>query len=541
MAVEGSGYGPDGIYHSPRPPIQLPEDPHMDLVSFLFHNIHAAGLANKTAVVDAATGQALTYSELKQNIQSVAAGLASLGVSRGHVVLILSPNSIHFAVLFLAVVSIGAIVTTVNPVYTTREIAKQIKDSGTKFISTVPELLNKVQNARLPVILIGESELRDENVVALYSELLSTDPRNAPQPQIRQTDTAALLYSSGTTGVSKGVIISHRNFMAAALQVAVDVQLLGIKDQIYLCMLPMFHVFALVGIFYTTLQSGETLMIMAKFEFELMLEAIQKYRVTCLPTVPPVCIALAKQKAVEKYDLSSLQEIISGAAPLGKEIMEECSLKLPTSLLSQGYGLTETTGIASLYRRPQHKEHFGTVGLLCSSMEAKIVDIESGKPLSPTKQGELWLRGPNIMQGYLNNKEATESTLDKEGWLHTGDVGYFNDVGLLFIVDRLKELIKYKGLQVAPAELEALLLSNPFILDAAVVPFPDDTAGQVPHAFVVLSPDKQLFESDVVKFVADKVAPFKRLRKVTFVTSIPKSPSGKILRRQLIQHPVAKL
>ncbi|KAJ7295283.1 hypothetical protein O6H91_Y200900 [Diphasiastrum complanatum] len=544
--MEGSVYdASDGVYRSHRPQIQVPP-PHMDIASFLFHNTtqqqqQSPSFANKIAVVDAITGQSLTFSELKRNANSLAAGLAQLGVSRGHVVLILSPNSIHFPVILLAVASIGAILTTVNPLYTSREIAKQIKDSATRLIFTVPPLLNKVQNTGIPVVLIEGSILENIILGISYSDLLSADPSKAPRLQIRQTDTACLLYSSGTTGLSKGVVLSHRNFIAAALQLSVDADLQGIKDEVVLLKLPMFHVYGLAAVLYAHLQKGVTVVTMPKFEFEPMLEAIQKYRVTYLPTVPPVCIAIAKHQGLEKYDLSSLQEILSGAAPLGKEIMEALSLKLPNAKLSQGYGLTESTGVGFILRGQQDTQYFGAAGSLISSLEAKIVDIESGKPLPPTKQGEIWLRGPNIMQGYFNNKEATASTLDDEGWLHTGDLGYINAKGLLFIVDRLKELIKYKGFQVAPAELEALLLSNPFILDAAVVPFPDEKAGQIPHAFVVKSPGKQLSENDVFRFVADQVAPFKKLRKVTFVTSIPKSPAGKILRRQLIEKPLAKL
>eukprot|EP00250_Pteridium_aquilinum_P019789 c24572_g1_i2 orf=75-1721(+) len=534
------------IFTSPRAPIHIP--PHLDMVSCLFSLTSSRRYHHRLAIADASTGQALTFLQLRQHIYSAARALSFLGIRQHDVVLILSPNSVHFPVLFFAIISLGAIATTVNPVCVPSEIHKQMKDSKSKLILTVPELAEKFVDSALPVVLIDGCEpnpspnLKHNPSKKLLSEVVKQAAQHrVPHVKINQTDPAALLYSSGTTGVSKGVVLSHRNFIAAALQVNLDQDLYEETDLTYLCIIPMFHVYGLSVIVFGQLQKGNTLITMPKFDFMLMLRAIQTYRITNLLVVPPIIIAMAKQEAVKQFDLSSVIEVTSGAAPVGKESLEEVYQRLKVPDIRQGYGMTETAAVVSVGTLKTAKRNYATVGPLVSGMEAVVVDTSSGKRLPPNKQGELWVRGPNIMQGYLNNPEATASTLDGDGWLHTGDLGHFDDEGNLYITDRLKELIKYKGLQVAPAELEALLLTHSEIVDAAVVPCPDDDAGEVPLACVVRSPGSSLGEQDVIQFVAAQVAPYKKIRKVKFIEAIPKSTSGKILRRELTQSSLSKL
>ncbi|CAM6007667.1 unnamed protein product [Sphagnum balticum] len=560
-----SGYGSDGIYRSLRTQLRMPKQAELDLVTFLFSG--KAGdpqLANTAALVDAETGEQLTFGELGVTVRSIAAGLAELGVRQGSTVMILLGNSIFFPVIFMAITSIGAVVTTVNPLNTRYEIAKQMRDSRTRFLITIPQLVSKVEGLEslLGLILLenpssslssvaAAAEENNNNKLSFtpFSKLLATNPDKAPRVRIRQTDTAALLYSSGTTGASKGVVITHKSFIAAQL-IAAD----GINEfrdlppqEVVLGLVPFFHVFGLALMGCADLRRGATVVVMSKFGIFEMLETIQKYRVTSVPVVPPIVLGLCRPGVMDAYDVSSVTNIACGAAPLSKELTERCAEKFPNATINQGYGLTESTSMGtstipvSKDRKGDLKSSYGSAGWLVNMLEAMVVDVETGRFLPPNCTGELWIRGPSIMQEYLNNAEATAATLDKQGWLHTGDLVYIDSNGCLFVVDRIKELIKYKGFQVAPAELEAILTSHPSIFDAAVVPLPDEEAGQVPVAYIVCNPERLVTEKQVLDFVAEQVAPYKKLRRVTFLEAIPRSSSGKILRRELTQKPISKL
>ncbi|HKG79358.1 MAG TPA: AMP-binding protein, partial [Pyrinomonadaceae bacterium] len=342
-------------------------------------------------------------------------------------------------------------------------------------------------------------------------------------------DLVALPFSSGTTGLPKGVMLTHHNLVANICQM--EGLCYFYETDTLICVLPLFHIYGLVVVLNMGLYTGATIVMMPRFELESFLKAVQDYDVSLAHIVPPIVLALSKNPIVDNYKLPKLKTLFSGAAPLGEELTRACMDRLGCNI-RQGYGMTETSPVTHSSPAPPRASKFGSVGVAAPNTECKIIDLDSGVPLGPGQKGEVCVRGPQIMKGYLNRPDATAHTIDNEAWLHTGDIGYADEDGHFFIVDRAKELIKYKGFQVPPAELEAVLLTHPCVADAAVIPCADDEAGEVPKGIIVL---RQPAEPEaILEFVAERVAPHKRIRYLEFVEKIPKSPSGKILRRVLV-------
>ncbi len=508
------------VLHSPVSDVQIPDLP---LHEFVLE--HAESRADKPALVDGSTGRTITYGQLAQQVRAFAAGLAGRGLQPGDVVAIFSPNLPEYAVAFHGIARAGGTVTTVNPLSTAEELSRQLTDAGARLLLTAPPFADiattAAQDAGVEqVYVFGETD-----GVASVAELMG-DPSAAPDVEIDPSEhLVALPFSSGTTGLPKGVMLTHRNLVANVVQA--ETLLETSEQDVAIGVLPFFHIYGMTVIMNLALCNGATVVTMPRFDLEQFLRLHEEHGVTQCYAVPPIVLALAKHPAVDQFDLTSLRFVMSGAAPLSGELSQAASQRLGCAVM-QGYGMTETSPVTHV--SPIERNKPGTIGVLLPNTEAKIVDIASGREAGPGERGELCVRGPQVMKGYLNNQAATDAMIDGDGWLHTGDVAIVDDEGYFTVVDRVKELIKYKGYQVAPAELEALLLQHERITDAAVIGRPDEEAGEIPVAFVVaqgLEPDA------VLSFVAERVAPYKRLRAVEFVDEIPKSASGKILRRQL--------
>ena len=522
------------VITSRLPDVSIPDVP---VTPFIFEN--AASRSTKAALVDGLSGRSYDYGTLQMMVQGFAGGLAARGFQPGEVLMILAPNIPEYAIALHGTLVCGGTVTTVNPTYTARELRHQMEDSGATWLFTIPLFVPLAREAMAGdssigrIIVLGETEPADDIVDAFaviggdaYEGHAASDPAET---------VAVLPYSSGTTGNPKGVMLTHRNLVANLVQGAAMVT--SEPDDVVVAVLPFFHVYGLQILMNFMLREGVTTVTLPRFDLEEFLKVMQDHAVTRAYLVPPIVLALAKHPIVDRYDLSPLKSIISGAAPLSTELADEVTARLGVEVL-QGYGMTETSPATHIALEGCGKP--GSVGGVVPSSECRIVDVSTGDDVEQGDSGEIWVRGPHIMKGYLNNPQATADTIDADGWLHTGDIGYMDADGDFYIVDRLKELIKYKGFQVPPAELEGLLLSHPAVADAAVIPIPDDEAGEIPKAFVVLKPGTEATAGELQDFIAGQVATFKQIRELEFIEAIPKAVSGKILRRVLRDAEAAK-
>ncbi|MEU4740572.1 AMP-binding protein [Actinosynnema sp. NPDC023658] len=513
------------IFRSPFPDVVVPD---VSLHELLFADLGER--ADRVALVDGTSGASLTYRQLAGAIDRLAAALAARGIGKGDVVGILSPNTPYYAVVFHGILRAGATATTINALYTADEVAHQLADAGAKMLFTVSVLL---PNAAPGAEKAGISDVVVLDAAEGYPSLSSLLANSDPVPEVvvdPAEDVAVLPYSSGTTGRAKGVMLTHRNLVANIVQCGPLLNVNGGTK--ILAVLPFFHIYGMQVLMNNGLHVGGTVVTLPKFDLPEFLRVMQDHRTDRVYIAPPVAVALAKHPLVDQYDLSGVEGIFSGAAPLDVDLAAAVAKRLGCRV-SQGYGMTEMSPVSHAIPDSRDDISVGTVGVIAPNMECRFVDPATGEDVGVGERGELWCRGPNVMKGYLNNPEATAATLDADGWLHTGDVAVIDEQGLVSIVDRVKELIKYKGYQVPPAELEALLLTHPEIADAAVVGVRDAEGEEVPKAFVVRQPGAALDESGVMEFVASQVAPHKKVRVVEFIEAIPKSAAGKILRKDL--------
>jgi acyl-CoA synthetase (AMP-forming)/AMP-acid ligase II len=503
-------------HHSPYPAIAIP-------AQSITEAVFAGLVPDGPALIDGLTGRVMTGADLVHQTQRFAGGLAARGLHKGAVVGLMSGNSPEFAVIFHGTLWAGCVLTTANPTYTAGELRHQLNDSRA-VILFVPPALRAVAEEAIVGTGVTDIFMADADGLAGFF-----GPAVAAQvPVDLKHDVAVLPYSSGTTGLSKGVMLSHHNLVANLLQggVQLDIQ----PGDATLAILPFFHIYGMMVVMNCHLAWGAALVTLPRFDLETALRLIQDHRMRKLFIVPPIVLALAKHPMIDQFDLSSVEYIMSAAAPLGVELATACATRLGCEV-AQGYGMTEASPITHL--DPIGQSRMGAVGCSAPMTASRVVDADTGVDVAMGDPGEVWVSGPQVMLGYLNNPEATARTVTPDGWLRTGDLGRVDADGYLWILDRVKELIKVKGFQVAPAELEAILLGHPEIGDCAVIGQPDDEAGERPIAFIVRRGASTITDGAVMAHLAGQVATYKRLAGVRFTDAIPKTASGKILRRHL--------
>ncbi|XP_052142662.1 4-coumarate--CoA ligase 3 isoform X2 [Oryza glaberrima] len=457
------------VFRSKLPDIEI--DNSMTLQEYCFARMAEVGA--RPCLIDGQTGESYTYAEVESASRRAAAGLRRMGVGKGDVVMSLLRNCPEFAFSFLGAARLGAATTTANPFYTPHEVHRQAEAAGARVIVTEACAVEKVREFAaergVPVVTVdgafdGCVEFRE----VLAAEELDADA------DVHPDDVVALPYSSGTTGLPKGVMLTHRSLITSVAQ-QVDGEnpnLYFSKDDVILCLLPLFHIYSLNSVLLAGLRAGSTIVIMRKFDLGALVDLVRKHNITIAPFVPPIVVEIAKSPRVTAEDLASIRMVMSGAAPMGKDLQDAFMAKIPNAVLGQGYGMTEAGPVLAMclaFAKEPFKVKSGSCGTVVRNAELKIVDPDTGASLGRNQSGEICIRGEQIMKGYLNDPEATKNTIDEDGWLHTGDIGFVDDDDEIFIVDRLKEIIKYKGFQVPPAELEALLITHPEIKDAAVV------------------------------------------------------------------------
>lgn len=509
------------IIHSPFLSLEpYPEIPFHHLLA------RAAAKVPERTAISLADGQRFSYQRLFQAACSLARMLQDSGLGRGDRVAIYSPNCPEYPVVAHGVSMAGGVLTTLNPLYRSREALYQLSDAGAQTLFYHPMLR--------PVVDEVQSQLPGLKPVPLpevWSIAESLPPEPHPVAIQPCKDLAALFYSSGTTGLPKGVMLTHFNLVSNIRQACACFGTSALAKP--LAFLPFFHIYGFSLILNTTLAVGGTCVVMPSFDPKLLLEVIQQQQITTLPTVPAALLALVNHPDAEQCDASSLRFVLCGAYAVPAELERRAKRLFPSATFAEGYGLTEAAPLTNL--NPLGYIKSGTFGVPVSDTLEQVVSVESGEPVGFGEPGELWVKGPQVMQGYWNRPEETAQTLTPDGWLRTGDIVRVDADGYVAFIERLKEMIKYRGYQIAPAEIEAVLLEHPAVLDVTVVPMPNAESGEAPKAFVQRRAGTTASAEDLMEYVEQRVAPYKKVREVEFVEAIPKTASGKTLRRHFIE------
>lgn len=501
---------------------------------------------------DVDTKETINYATLKEMATHLSTELVTnYGLSEGDVVIVYSKNSIWYPVVTISAVRVGAIVCGVSPEYSIEELTFALNESKGKFIVTTETLAERAcKAAALSGVPRSNIFVTDNSTCGLKSiqdsinagkgkkKEKQVQPYEIPTGKSNAEVCAFLCFSSGTTGLPKAVMISHANIIAQCLQV----HQITLPDHTkVLAALPFYHITGIIHQLHLPIMLNAHVYVLPIFTLDTLLKTVSEYQVKELLIVPPILVQLVRDQSIApKYDLSCVRRFSSGAAPLSREVLNILEKKFPGTGFKQGYGMTESCSAITSHPPSKYAYKYADkVGMLVASTEVKVIEPGTGKECGVGEAGEIWARGPQVAMGYLNNPKATSETFDRDGYLHTGDIGVFDEEGLLSITDRLKEMIKVKGIGVAPAELEDLLLGHPLVSDAAVTGIPDERAGERPKAFIVLrdlqnqSPEEAA--KAVIAFTKKQKARHKWFKEVEIVRAIPKSPAGKILRRKIRQ------
>ena len=509
------------VHRSPLPDVTIPEVP-------VTEHVLAGGLdvPDRLALIDGASRRTYTFGQLRELIHSFAGGLQASGFAKGDTLALMAPNIAEYAIVFHGVAVAGGTVTTINPTYGPDEVRFQLQDAGASRLITIgmfaETALAAIEGTKVDELLTLDGADGTGNALELLGSPIAQVPVDVHE------DVVVLPYSSGTTGLPKGVMLTHHNLVANIEQTLATVALAD--GEVALAFLPFFHIYGMQVLMNSCLARGATIVTMPRFDLEHALSLVQEHRITRFFAVPPVVLALAKHPLVDQYDLTSLKQVFSGAAPLGAELAAEAATRIGCEVV-QGYGMTELSPVS--HATPEGDFRPGTSGVTVPNTEIRIVDPATGEDQDVGGRGELWIRGPQVMKGYLNNERATRDTIDEDGWLRTGDVAVIDEHHHVSIVDRVKELVIVSGFNVYPAEVEEALVEHPAVADAAVIGVDHPHTGEAVKAFVVPEPGVEVEEDEIIAFVGERLARYKCPTAVQVVEEIPKGLGGKILRRTL--------